>query len=170
MPRVPRPSGKLTPKPLRPKVVPSTTSETERDNAGGPGIYHPDISPSPRGRGHGVGPFIKAYAIEGVMEFAFNFSMKSLSESNSLTPGMRRIKTLTYNSPLEGTPHFVALNSLSGKFVKDTGELVDRPLGAFEVNAWIKEPGTLACAVRLSDKNSDDPVEVNVRGVIVFFH
>jgi hypothetical protein len=73
MPRVPRPSGKLTPKPLRPKAVPSTTSETERDNTGGPGIYHPDISPSPRGRGHGVGPFIKAYAIEGVMEFAVQF-------------------------------------------------------------------------------------------------
>jgi hypothetical protein len=108
--------------------------------------------------------------MEGVMEFAFNFSMKSLSESNSPTPGMRRTNTLMYNSPIEGTPHFVALNSLSGKFVSDTGELVDRPLGALEVNVWIKQPGTLACAVRLSDRNSDDPVEVNVRGVIVFFH
>ena len=103
------------------------------------------------------------------MEFAFNFSMKTLDDSHSQTPGMRRTKTLTYHSPIEGTPHFVALNSFSGKFVKDNGELVDRPLGAFEVNVWIKEPGTLACAVRLSDKNSDDPVEVNVRGMIVFF-
>ena len=169
MARIPRPSKKLPPNPLRPRGVPSTGSETERDHAGGPGIYHPEVSSTPHSPAHGVGPFIQAYAFVGVMEFAFRFSMKTFSESNGQTPGMRRVKTLKYTSPLAGTPHFVALNSLSGRFLKDTGELVDRPLGAFEVSAWIKEPGTLACAVRLSDKNSDDPVEVNVRGVIVFF-
>ena len=104
------------------------------------------------------------------MEFAFNFSMKTLGEANSRTPGMRRTKTLNYTSPLEGTPHFVVLRSFSGKFVKDTGELTDRPLGALEVSVSIKEPGTLACVIRLSDKNADDPVEVTVRGLIVFFH
>ena len=72
------------------------------------------------------------------MEFAFKFSMKTLDESNSKTPGMRRVKTLTYKSQFEGTPHFVALNSFSGRFVKETGELVDRPLAAFEVSVWIK--------------------------------
>ena len=168
MAHIPRPS-KLKPKTMRPKKVESNGLETERESIGGTGIYHPEASPSPRSPAHGVGPFISAYAFVGVMEFAFKFSAKTLSESNGKTPGMRRVKTLNYTPPLEGTPHFVALNSFSGKFVKDTGELVDRPLGAFEVSAWIKESGTLACAVRLSDKNSDDPVEINVRGVIVFF-
>lgn len=113
---------------------------------------------------------MKAYALEGVIEFAFSFSMRTLGEHNRRSPGMRRTKTLDYTSPIEGTPHFVVLRSFSGRFVKDNGELVDRPLGALEVSVGIKEPGTLACTVRLSDKNSDDPVEVNVRGLLVFFH
>lgn len=140
-------------------------SEQETDG-GWLGLYHPESRPC----SDGIGPFVKAYAVEGVMEFAFNFSMKTLGEANNRTPGMRRTKTLKYASPLEGTPHFVVLRSFSGKFVKDTGELTDRPLGALEVSVSIKEPGTLACVIRLSDKNSDDPVEVNVRGLIVFFH
>lgn len=169
MARVPRPNVKLPPITKAQKVAQGPPAETERDHGVGQGLYHPE-APSSRSRSHGVGPFVKAYAIEGVMEFAFKFSATTLDDSNSKTPGMRRIKTLNYSSPLEGTPHFVTINSFSGKFVKDSGELVDRPLGALEVSAWIKEPGTLACAVRLSDKNSDDPVEVNVRGMIVFFH
>lgn len=169
MARVPRPTVKLTPSTKSQKEAEGSPQETERRHVVGPGLYHPETYRSPD-RSHGVGPFIKAYAIEGVMEFAFNFSMKSLDESNSQTPGMRRTKTLTYSSPFDGTPHFVSVSSFSGKFVNDTGTLVDRPLGAFEVGVWIEEPGTLACAVRLSDKNSDDPVEINVRGVLVFFH
>lgn len=136
------------------------------DDDGWQGLYHPEAEP----RSSGIGPFVAAYAIQGVMEFGFNFSMKTLGGVNSKTPGMRRTKTLRYSSPMEGTPHFVVVRSFSGKFVKDTGELTDRPLGAFEVNVWIRRPGTLACTVRLSDKNSDDPVEVDVRGLIVFFH
>lgn len=169
MARVPRPNVKLPARTKAQKDAEGSSRETERRRVVGPGLYHPETRRSPN-RSHGVGPFIKAYAMEGVMEFAFNFSMKSLDESNSQTPGMRRIKTLPYSSPFDGTPHFVAISSFSGKFVKDTGELVDRPLGAFEVGVWIEEPGMLACAVRLSDKNSDDPVEITVRGVLVFFH
>ena len=110
MARVPRPTVKLTPKTKSKKEADGSSAETERRHAVGSGLYHPEVRRSPN-RSHGVGPFIKAYAIEGIMEFAFNFSMKSLDESNSQTPGMRRIKTLTYSSPLEGTPHFVAVNS-----------------------------------------------------------
>lgn len=130
------------------------------------GLYHPDAHPC----SDGLGRFVKAYAIDGAMEFAFNFSMRTLGERDRRTPGMRRTKTLRYNSPLEGTPHFVVLRSFSGRFVNERGELTDRPLGALEVTVGIKEPGLLACTVRLSDKNSDDPVEVSVRGLLVFFH
>ena len=165
---MPRPSGKLTSRPLK-KNDPPTQSDTELDEEAGQGVYHPDVRPSSRPRSHGVGTFLTAYAIQGVMEFAFSFSMKTLGESNTRTPGMRRISTITYKTPLEGTPHFAAVNSFSGKFVKENGELADRPLGALEVSVWIKEPGKLTCAVRLSDRNSDDPVEVSVRGVLVFF-
>jgi hypothetical protein len=76
-----------------------------------------------------------------------------------------------YDAPFDGTtPHFVSLRSFSGKFVTPDGKLTDRPVGAFEVDVRIEEPGLLACTVRLTDKNSDDPVEINVRGLIVFFH
>jgi hypothetical protein len=54
--------------------------------------------------------------------------------------------------------------------VTPDGKLTDRRVGAFEVDVRIEEPGLLACTVRLTDKNSDDPVEINVRGLIVFFH
>jgi len=30
-------------------------------------------------------------------------------------------------------------------------------------------PTTLSCTIRLTDSNSDDPVKVSVRGLIVFF-
>lgn len=123
-----------------------TSSETEQISDRGQVTYHPDIPAGSHLRSQGVGPFIKAYAIEGFVEFAFSFSAKTLGESKSQTPGMRRVKTLSYKSPLEGTPHFAVLNSFSGKFLKDNGEIVDRPLGAFEVSVWIKEPGTLACS------------------------
>jgi hypothetical protein len=76
-----------------------------------------------------------------------------------------------YDAPFDGTtPHFVSLRSFSGKFVTPDGKLTDRRVGAFEVDVRIEEPGLLACTVRLTDKNSDDPVEINVRGLIVFFH
>ena len=129
------------------------------------GVYHPDAQPC----SDGAGPFIKAYAIEGVVEFAFRFSDKTLEEGK--LPGLGRTKTITYDAPFGGTtPHFISLRSFSGKFVTADGKLTDRPVGAFEVDVRIKEPGLLACTVRLSDKNSDDPVEINVQGLIVFFH
>ena len=129
------------------------------------GVYHPEARPC----SDGAGPFIKAYGIEGVVEFAFRFSNKTLEEGK--LPGVSRTKTITYDAPFEGTtPHFVSLRSFSGRFVTADGKLTDRPVGAFEVDVRIAEPGVLACTVRLSDKNSDDPVEINVQGLIVFFH
>jgi hypothetical protein len=129
------------------------------------GVYHPEAQPC----SDGAGPFIKAYGIEGVVEFAFRFSNRTLEEGK--LPGVSRTKTTTYDAPFEGTtPHFVSLQSFSGKFVTADGKLTDRPLGAFGVEVRIAEPGVLECTVRLSDKNSDDPVEISVRGLIVFFH
>ena len=131
------------------------------------GVYHPEARPC----SDGAGPFIKAYAMEGVIEFAFRFSNRTLDKPEGKLPGASTTKTITYDAPFDATtPHFVSLRSFSGKFVTADGKLTDRPLGAFGVDVRIAEPGVLACTVRLSDKNSDDPVEVSVRGLIVFFH
>ncbi len=141
---------------------------SERNSGGWQGIYHPEASRCAPNR---TGPFIKAYAIEGFVEFAFKFSNATLEDVNRRTPGKSRTRHINYEAPFDNaTPHFVTLRSFSGKFVTSEGKLTDRPLGAFDVNVWIKEPGTLACTVRLTDNNSDDPVEVEVAGVIVFFH
>lgn len=141
--------------------------EKSEDRGNWRGLCHPDSVDCHPNK---VGPFIPAYAIAGVAEFAFRFRAETLSDVGRETPGMARTRTIAYDGPFGGTtPHFVALRSFSGKFVTGKGELTDRPLGAFAVDVGIKEPGTLACTIRLSDKNSDDPVEVNVRGVIVFF-
>ena len=50
-----------------------------------------------------------------------------------------------------------------GVKVKDTS------FGDFEVDVFFSGPGALSCTIRLTDSNSDDPVKVQVRGLIVFF-
>ena len=47
--------------------------------------------------------------------------------------------------------------------------LTERPLGEFEVSVEFAGPTTPSCTIRLTDSNSDDPVKVSVRGLIVFF-
>lgn len=94
---------------------------SEKDLDGWQGIYHPDASPI---SANSAGPFIKAYAIEGFVEFAFNFSNVTLAAGNRMTPGMSRTRTIPYEGPFEGTaPHFVVLRSFSGKFVTGEGKL-----------------------------------------------
>ena len=163
-PRVPRPPRKIVDKLRGPKEAPEAERVSRRNKWRG--VYHPDARPCT----DSAGPFIKAYALEGVIEFAFKFVNKTMNSPGGRLPGRSATKTLTYNAPYDGAaPHFIALRSFSGKFVTDDGKLIDRPLGAFEVDVRIEEPGLLACTVRLSDRNSDDPVELSVSGVIVFF-
>jgi len=62
------------------------------------------------------------------------------------------------------------LSTFLGAFVTDGGaHLTERPLGEFEVSVGFAGPTNLPCTIRLTDSNSDDPVKVNVRGLIVFF-
>jgi hypothetical protein len=130
------------------------------------GVYHPDARPN----SDGAAPFIKAYALEGVIEFSFTFVRRTFDKAESRIPGKSATKVISYDAPYDGTtPHFIAMNSFSGRFLTSDGKLTERPLGAFEVDLRIEKPGFLACTVRLSDKNSDDPVEIKVRGVLVFF-
>lgn len=163
-PRMPRPPSKIVDK-IR-GTHKAGEAETAPTRNKWRGVYHPDARPCT----DSAGPFIRAYAIEGIIEFAFKFVNKAVDNPAGRLPGRSATKTLTYNAPYDGaTPHFVSLRSFSGKFVTDDGKLTDRPIGAFEVDVRIEEPGILACTVRLSDKNSDDPVELSVAGVIVFF-
>lgn len=62
------------------------------------------------------------------------------------------------------------MSAFLGAFVTDGGaHLTERPLGKFEVGVGFAGPRTLSCTIRLTDSNSDDPVKVSVRGLIVFF-
>jgi hypothetical protein len=64
----------------------------------------------------------------------------------------------------------VCLSTILGAFVTDGGaNLTERPLGEFEISVGFAGPTTLSCTIRLTASNSDDPVKVSVRGLIVFF-
>jgi hypothetical protein len=131
------------------------------------GINHPDarsIEPFDTSTGV-VFPSLPITAITGVSEFVFTFFNEG--GRNNLKPG-RAVTQLAFYPP--GPPGFICLRSFSGAFVTDGGvDLTERPLGKFEVDVRFSAPGVIACTIRLSDSNGDDPVKVTVRGLLVFF-
>jgi hypothetical protein len=134
----------------------------------GRGIDHPDaphVTPFDTASGV-VGPLIPIRAIIGVSEFAFDFFNEG--GTNNLKPGRPTSQTASYNAG--GAPGFIVLRSFNGIFVTDGGtHLTERPLGEFEVDVFFSGPGQITCKIRLTDSNADDPVKVQVRGLIVFF-
>ena len=79
-----------------------------------------------------------------------------------------KLPAASYNAG--GAPGFIVLRSFLGEFVTDGGaHLTERPLGEFEVDVFFSGPGQISCTIRLTDSNADDPVKVQVRGLIVFF-
>jgi hypothetical protein len=134
----------------------------------GRGIDHPDathVIPFDQETG-AVGPLLPIRSIIGVSEFAFNFFNEG--GTNNLKPGRPTTQTASYNAG--GAPGFIVLRSFLGEFVTDGGaHLTERPLGEFEVDVFFSGPGQISCTIRLTDSNADDPVKVQVRGLIVFF-
>jgi hypothetical protein len=114
-----------------------------------------------------VGPIIPIAAVVGVSGFSFNFFNEG--GTNNLLPGRPTSQTASFRPPA-GAGAFVSLNAFLGAFVTNGGaNLTERPLGEFEVSVGFAGPTTLSCTIRLTDSNSDDPVKVSVRGLIVFF-
>ena len=134
----------------------------------GQGVIHPAGHLVPFDMGTGaVGPVTPVSAIVGFSAFAFDFFNEG--GSNNLLPGRPTTQTASFQPPARAGA-FVCLRSFLGAFVTDGGaDLTERPLGEFEVSVGFTGPTTLSCTIRLTDSNSDDPVKVSVRGLIVFF-
>ena len=136
--------------------------------ADGRGVIHPAGRVVPFDTGTGaVGPVLPITAVVGVSEFAFDFFNEG--GTNNLLPGRPTTQTASFQPPA-GAEAFVCLRTFLGAFVTNGGaNLTERPLGEFEVSVGFAGPSTLSCTIRLTDSNSDDPVKVSVRGLIVFF-
>jgi len=114
-----------------------------------------------------VGPVTTVNSIVGLSSFAFDFFNEG--GTNNLLPGRPTTQTASFRPPA-GAGAFVCLSTFLGAFVTNGGaNLTERPLGEFEVSVGFAGPTTLSCTIRLTDSNSDDPVKVSVRGLIVFF-
>jgi hypothetical protein len=62
------------------------------------------------------------------------------------------------------------VSAVNGRFVTDGGaNITQRPLGQFIWNVYLPESLVLACEIKLSDENLDDPIQVNVDGTLLFF-
>jgi hypothetical protein len=133
-----------------------------------PQVIHPEGQVAPRDTGTGgVGSILPITAVVGVSGFAFDFFNEG--GPNNLLPGRPTTQTASFTPPA-GAGAFVCLSSLVNAFVTDGGvNLTERPLGEFEVIVGFADRTTLSCTIRLTDSNSDDPVKVRVRGLIVFF-
>jgi hypothetical protein len=133
-----------------------------------PQLIHPAGQVVPFDTGTGaVGSVLPITAIVGVSTFAFDFFNEG--GPNNLKPGRPTTQTASFTPPA-GAGAFVCLTSFQSAFVTNGGaNLTERPLGECEVGVGFAGPTTLSCTIRLTDSNSDDPVKVSVRGLIVFF-
>jgi hypothetical protein len=97
-------------------------------------------------------------------------SAEFLFQENSNTPGRFLEQSRVVNVP-PGTGFFVGLNVIGDAFVTSNfTSLRERPLGQFYVAVGLRNPNVLVCQVRLTDANSDDPIEIRVRAFIAFFN
>jgi hypothetical protein len=113
-----------------------------------------------------ISPMIHATKILGFSTFFFNFFNEG--GTNNLLPGRPTTQQLSFDNPTEASV-FACLSMFNGSFVTDGGvHLTERPLGEFEVGLSFPNLTTLSCRIRLTDSNSDDPVTIQVAGILVF--
>src|SRR5262245_35942777 len=158
----------------RPSLVPSaikketTMAEMFQKASEVRQFIHPAGQAVPFDTGTGaVGPMLPISAVVGVSRFSFDFFNEG--GPNNLLPGRPTTQTASFTPP-RGAGAFVSLNAFRHAFVTNGGaNLTERPLGEFDVIVGFAGPTTLSCTIRLTDSNSDDPVKVSVRGLIVCF-
>jgi hypothetical protein len=91
-----------------------------------------------------------------------------LFRENSNTPGRVLEQSQVVNVPA-GAGFFTGINGIDGAFTtSDFTHLTERPLGEFSAFVGLRG-NNLVCTVRLTDSNSDDPIQIVVRGFIAFF-
>ena len=90
-------------------------------------------------------------------------------QQNANTPGRFLEQTRPVTRP-PGSGFFVGVNTIRSSFTSNNFQtLTERPLGQIFVSVGLR--GTdLVCQVRLTDSNSDDPIDIRVRAFIAFFN
>ena len=100
--------------------------------------------------------------IVGLASATFTF------KENANTPGQTHEQSKVVSVP-SGAGFFCMIPYFTGAFTNSSfTHLTERPLGQFLVGVGLRG-NNLVCQVRLSDKNSDDPIFIQVTAVVVFF-
>jgi hypothetical protein len=100
------------------------------------------------------------------------FAFREPGGPGNLKPGRPLSQTMPINIP-PNAGWFVMLNGFNHAFVHNDppDALAERPLGQMYAIAGIDAGArNLVCNVRLTDSNSDDPIQINVDVVVVFFN
>lgn len=97
-------------------------------------------------------------------------SVDFIFQENSNTPGRLLEKSVVVNRP-PGTGFFIGTNVIRHSFTSsDFATLTERPLGQLFAGVGLRGQNVLVCQARLTDSNSDDPVDIRIRAFIVFFN
>jgi len=138
-------------------------------------VKHPTLSYNDK---HGIKAFDQASGsvapwtgVSGLAGFAtFSFFFFNGGGTGNLAPGRPTTQTAPFTSP-PGSGALITVNSISGAFVTDGGvHLTERPLGQFMCGVYFADSSTLACEIMLSDSNGDDPIQVYVNGILLFYN
>jgi hypothetical protein len=114
-----------------------------------------------------VNPWTGVGGLVGYANFSFTFF--NGGGTGNLAPGRPTTQTAPFTSP-PGSGALISLTGISGAFVTDGGaHLTERPLGQFVTSVYFSDANTLACQIRLSDSNGDDPIQVWVNGTLLFY-
>ncbi|MFI6702803.1 hypothetical protein ACIBJC_28320 [Streptomyces sp. NPDC050509] len=87
-------------------------------------------------------------------------------------PGERPGDVRSQRKPIDlqpGDSVVFALMAFSGAFISGAN-LTERQLGQMMAVLSFAPPNLMVCSIRLTDINSDDPIQFYVNGVALFFH
>ncbi len=110
----------------------------------------------------GEAQMVNVSSIVSVVSHTFRF------RENKNTPGRVLEQSVVVSVP-SGAGFFTSVPYFMGAFTTSNFQyLTERPLGQFFVSVGLRG-NNLICRVRLTDKNSDDPILIEVTAIVVFY-
>ncbi|WP_240140203.1 hypothetical protein [Streptomyces sp. MUM 178J] len=100
--------------------------------------------------------------------FTLHFSFNEPGGVDHLKPG-RPLKDSQKIDIGEQEDAVVAITALSGAYTDGGKTIRQRPLGQFMVRVRFEKPDIVVCEVRLTDDNSDDPINIWVNVLAISF-
>jgi hypothetical protein len=109
--------------------------------------------------------------VNGLVGYSFfRFFFFNQGGTDNLLPGRPTTQTVPFMSPPNSGGPLICVSMVNGRFVTDGGaKITQRPLGQFIWNVWVAAAGVLACEIKLSDENLDDPIKVELAGTLLFY-